>query len=113
MKFKIGDKKYDIIQGIKNRLLFRFGGIYRFYLLHINRGKLKKYLATRKGKCNNCGACCGDCKMLYEKDGKKFCKNFEIAKQIGCVLFPISPFEKKRLGLQDKCGFYWEKNDGG
>ena len=109
MKIKIRGKEYNIIQGIKNRFLLRFGEIYRFYLLHVNRGKLKEYLATRKGKCNNCGACCGECKMLYEKDGKKLCKGFpNTAIVTGCYAFPHCPMDLKKLGLEGKCGYYWD-----
>lgn len=96
-----------IIQGIRNRIIARTGKIYRIYMYTLGHYKLKKYITTRKGKCKKCGACCSGCNFLDKKTN--LCKDFEIAKQMGCVLFPISPFDQKRVGVEKICGFYWDK----
>ena len=96
----------QIIKGIQNRLRIRFWRIYRIYLT-LAHYKKKKWLITRKGQCNKCGACCVGCKLWNPET--KLCNDFELAKKIECDLFPICPLDQKRLGVENVCGYYWEK----
>lgn len=96
-----------IIQGIRNRIIARIGKAYRIYMYSIGHYKLKKYITARKGKCKKCGSCCSGCDFLDKKTN--LCKDFEIAKQIGCTVYPISRFDQVRNGVEDVCGYYWEK----
>lgn len=97
-----------IIQGIKNRLIARAGKYYRLWMYTFGWYSLKRSVTIRKGECKKCGACCSGCELLDKKT--MLCKNFELAKLMGCVVFPISIFDQKRVGVQDKCGFYWGKD---
>ena len=96
-----------IIKGIKNRIISKTWKYYKFYLYNFNRGKLKRDLAARKGRCDRCGRCCVGC-ILYNEE-TKLCNDWKIAVMIGCDLYPINLFDQKRLGVENVCGYYWEK----
>ncbi|MDP2906702.1 MAG: hypothetical protein Q8O03_02075 [Nanoarchaeota archaeon] len=100
-----------IIQGIKNRLEFRYALLYDYYLRLFWR-KARASIFKRKGKCKKCGTCCrgywgNPCPNLDLKTN--LCKDFELAKLMGCALFPTSPLDQKLIGIEKTCGHYWDK----
>ena len=98
-----GDKYMKIIKGIKNRFYTKIWDLYKFYLLNFRRNKLKHFLKTRKGYCNKCGSCCKYCECL---EGNH-CKIWKHSITIGCKDFPLCPLDKKRLGVENVCSYYW------
>ena len=85
-----------------------FYQIYVAFLKTFRKGKVRRLLIERKGICNNCGICCSSIKCKwYDKENKR-CKEWEMAKSLGCNLFPIHEFEKKGIGVENKCQYYWE-----
>ncbi len=42
-----------------------------------------------EGECSQCGKCCSDCGRLYEKNGKKLCRDHPDDKPSHCLLYPL------------------------
>lgn len=63
---------------------------------------------NRKGKCNNCGACCklpNVCKFLKRsEDGKEYCSVYLI-RPLNCRKYPRSESE---FITEETCGFHFE-----
>jgi len=94
-----------IVKGLWNRLLAVFGVWWKLWMRTFGFGGMKRSVLRRRGVCLRCGGCCSGCPKLL---GNNLCGDWVLANQLGCVLFPISRFDQKRLGVEDKCGFYWE-----
>jgi hypothetical protein len=86
------------------------------YYYFFRRGELKKKLAKRKGKCNQCGVCCeygffGKACPFYNPKTKK-CKAYGTKKMPPtCRTFPFDKanrYEEKIPEIEKSCGYYWE-----
>ena len=101
---------------LKDRILILYTAVVRrpFYSI-FRKDYIKKQLAIRKGKCNQCGKCCEVMDLLALK-----CKYFKCGK---CIVFEKQyhsgekcdirtyPFDEKDIEATKKyanCGFYWE-----
>ena len=85
-----------------------FYGIFR-------KDYIKKQLAKRKGRCNQCGKCCEvmdiiGLKCKYFKGGKCIIFKDQYSKGKLCNIYTY-PFDEKDKAVTKKyanCGFYWK-----
>lgn len=85
-----------------------FNHVRRLYLLTFRKRYVLESLKNRKGSCIiNCGACCNDGRCEYLSNHKT-CRIYDI--RICHRPFPIDSTEKRLLGVDKECGYWW-KND--
>jgi hypothetical protein len=74
------------------------------------RGTTKRSLARRHIKpkhkgCTSCMACCIKCPNLDKETGR--CMIWDNADYL-CRAFPIFKIQLEKMGLKDKCKYFWE-----
>ena len=65
---------------------------------------VNKKLAKRKGNCNKCGECCGNCRFLNQKT--RLCKVYKSRPWTCYDDFPLDKLDKRIWGVK-KCGYHF------
>jgi len=82
-------------------LLHATGKFRRFLLVHFRKKFVQDQIATRQGKCRQCGTCCNllfTCPSLTN-DGN--CIVYDICRPQACKVFPIDP---RDVAEAEACG---------
>ncbi len=92
------------------KLPWRTTGYIRSSLLKISRPEyVKKSLKERRGQCNQCGYCCPVWCIHFNKK-EVSCRIYK-NRSSHCRSFPIDSKTLKIYGIENKCGYYWEKGE--
>jgi hypothetical protein len=98
---------------IRWRLLL--GTVRRFVWCVFRPGYVKKQLASRKGECKRCGACCylaWKCPYFTVKDGLPSCAVYNKFRFPNCTKFPIDHYDiadRNAVSPNTQCGYYWNE----
>lgn len=105
-------------QNFRTRMILWRGVFRRFYLNLFRPGYVRQSIATRKGECARCGACChltakNGCPSLgFEEAGLSLCKIHGSFRMPNCVIFPVDARDiaDRDLVAPDtvKCGYRFE-----
>ncbi len=102
-------------KGLVRKFWLKFSGIYVLYFRFFKGGMLKSNLLTRKERkgpdCLSCGLCCEGCICFDEKERRCKIWNESGFDLLWCKAFPITPLQLEKLGLKDKCRYYWDEED--
>ena len=105
-------------QGFRARMILLRGVLRRTYLSVFRPGYVRKSIATRKGHCARCGACCNlidkkGCFLLgFEESGLSFCKIHGPIRMPNCIIFPVDArdiADRDLVALDGvKCGYTFD-----
>ncbi|MCL2558163.1 MAG: hypothetical protein FWE09_06760 [Treponema sp.] len=100
------------------RLVLWAGVLRRFFLHVFDKKYVKRSIATRRGSCQRCGACCRlvvkSCPSLsFDAQGKSACALYSRARMPNCRNFPIDrrDIRDRDLVSEIPCGFSFDNNE--
>ncbi len=97
----------QITKVIQTKALQGVGKIRRLVMVHARREEVEQQIASRKGDCNRCGACCKivyRCPFLGETEDGYHCRIYE-NRAAQCRMFPMNERDLRELG--GDCSYYF------
>ena len=100
-------------QGRMLAMVHLVGKLRRQYLTTFRRGYVKRQLAKRQGKCEQCGRCCALSVTCPFLSVKRTCVIYKLWRCASCTTFPIDQRDIRDVAAGGgKCGYYFPEEDG-